>query len=97
MRAVAQQLQRRVISNLDATSCHQGRAAGKVRTLLTFGEVELRTRRAKQMIEVMDLSITLSADVTESRASVERVIIGGIAGKRWLAWCILPAVTGFLI
>src|SRR5439155_24130198 len=60
----AQQFDSCLVPNLDAAAGEQRHPPAQIRELTAFAEIQLRTRRAKLIVEMMDRGVILFADVT---------------------------------
>ena len=63
VRAAAQQLQARLVANLDASAGQQRDAPAEIRQLGALAEVQLRARGTELIVEVMNLRVLLLADI----------------------------------
>ena len=63
VRTAAQQLQPRLVADLDATARQQRDTSSEIRTLVALAVVDFRAGGAQLIVEVMELRVLLFADV----------------------------------
>jgi hypothetical protein len=88
MRATAEKLEARLVSNLDAATGEQRNTSAKVCQFGALAEVQLRARRAQLIVEVVDDGVFLLAHVAVQRLdglAFLAILVNVLGGER-LGW-----------